>query len=779
VDALKCKEDSLIESVRGRIAELERQAAESPGEHSLLSRALAEMQNTLGELEAVEEALRESEARKSAIEEWLQESEERFRLLVDGVQDYAIFMLDPDGKIASWNAGAERINGCSAAEILGRHFSRFYTPEDLQEGKPARELELASAQGRYEEEGWRVRGDGSRYWASVIISALRDETGALRGFANVTRDVTARREAEAALRNGEARLAGIIGSATDAIISTDEAQRIILFNAAAERMFGCDAAAVLGQPMDRLIPERFRKIHRKHHRKFGRTGVSSRSMTSPGTLTALRADGEEFPIEATISQVLVGDQRLFTIILRDVTERNQMEEALRRHAEELERADRAKDQFLAMLAHELRNPIGTINSAAHLLKLLGRSEPRLVRAREIIERQVSHTSRLLDDLLNVSRIARGKITLHPIRLDLARLVRDTAADFRGAVEAAGLTLFPEMPEEPIWMDGDPTRLAQAVGNLLHNAIKFTEPGGHITVGCSGVQVFRCSGVQADKEGCDADLARPEHLNTRTPEHLNTHAVITVRDTGIGIEPEVLPHVFETFIQADRGLDRSRGGLGLGLALVKGLVELHGGEVRAASEGAGRGAEFTLLLPLAPASGVAEEIPSDAPAFSGSIRILIVEDNSDAAEVLRTVLELFGCRVEVAHSGPEALETARASRPEVILCDLGLPGMSGYEVAAALRQDPATAATRLIAVSGYGQEEDQQRSRAAGFDVHLTKPVDVAQLRRLLEAGAGEARFDPKGQGRGPDPGRFDGGAVSGGGPALGAEPRRVYGQATH
>jgi signal transduction histidine kinase len=392
----------------------------------------------------------------------------------------------------------------------------------------------------------------------------------------------------------------------------------------------------------------------------------------------------------------------------DITELKQSQEEVRRlnrvlqgRVEQLAEADRQKDQFLAMLAHELRNPLAPIRNAVHLLQQSGPEEPRFIQLCEVIQRQVHQQARLLDDLLDASRIARGMVELHPQRLDLVRLVRDTVEDCRGVLETADLTLSLALPEEPVWVEGDPTRLSQVVANLLLNSAKFTERGGRVTVqmavGPGGERV-----------------------------------AVHVRDTGIGIEPEMLPRVFETFAQADRSLERSRGGLGLGLALVKGLVELHQGEVRAASEGVGRGSEFTVLLPITASPVEAEEALAPGSGSVGPIRILVVDDNKDAADTLGQVLELTGCTVAVAYSGPAAVELASQFRPEVVLCDLGLPGMSGYEVAAALRQDRTPSKPRLIAISGYGQEEDQRRSCEAGFDLHLTKPVDVEELQRLLE-----------------------------------------------
>jgi signal transduction histidine kinase/PAS domain-containing protein/ActR/RegA family two-component response regulator len=368
---------------------------------------------------------------------------------------------------------------------------------------------------------------------------------------------------------------------------------------------------------------------------------------------------------------------------------------------ELQEADRRKDEFLAMLAHELRNPLAPIRNAGEILKMVGDTHPELKRVRALIERQVTHLARLVDDLLDVSRITRGKVLLRKERLDLTALVRTVAEDLRSLLATTGLELTAELPERPLWVEGDPTRLAQVVGNLLHNANKFTDAGGRVHVR-----------LTIDGNGEQAMLA--------------------VRDTGIGLEAEILNRLFQPFSQADRSLDRTRGGLGLGLALVKELVELHGGSVQAASRGAGQGSEFTVRLPLSRPSSGAKGM-SDGPRARGrSLRILIIEDNRDAAESLRMLLQLSGHQVAVAHSGQAGMESAGKLCPDVVLCDIGLPGgMDGYAVARALRADPEQAVATLIALSGYGQEEDQRQAQQAGFDRHLIKPVDPGMLRQLL------------------------------------------------
>ncbi len=379
---------------------------------------------------------------------------------------------------------------------------------------------------------------------------------------------------------------------------------------------------------------------------------------------------------------------------------------------DLRLADENKNHFLAMLGHELRNPLAPIRNAVQVLALSDLPDPRLRRAVDTIKRQVQHEARLIDDLLNVSRIAQGKLLLRFELLDFRALVQSVVEDHQPPLEQAGLTFRVELPEAPLWVRGDPTRLAQAIGNLLHNALKFTDPGGTITL-----------------------KLHPEN---------DYWAVLTIRDTGIGIEREMLPRLFHAFSQADRTLARSQGGLGLGLALVRGLAEMHGGEVRAASEGPGRGAEFTLRLPRepAPATSATPGTGMKTPAVARRRRVLVIEDNRDTAETLLDLLELLGHESEVALDGERGLELVRSFRPDVVLCDIGLPGISGYDVAAVLRRDPATAGLQLIAVSGYGQAEDTLRTREAGFDHHLVKPVEPDHLVRLLgAASAGDTLGD--------------------------------------
>jgi PAS domain S-box-containing protein len=505
---------------------------------------------------------------------------ELVRLLIEGIRDYAVYLLDPQGYVLTWNPGAERIKGYTAAEIIGRHFSCFYPPEDIAAGKPARELEVARTQGKYAEEGWRLRGDGTRFWASVVVAAMRDESGKLRGFSKVTRDMSDRKLAE------------------------ENARRLL------------------------------------------------------------------------------------------------QEQAARRAAEE---ADRLKDQFLAMLAHELRNPLAPIRNALHIMRQPGANGAVVGRAQDMAERQVQHMARLLEDLLDVSRISQGRIELRKETVDVAELVNRTVEAVHPLVETRRHELTVTLPPEPLRVDADPTRLEQIITNLLTNACKYTDPGGKIW-------------LSAEREG--------------------DHAVLRVRDNGIGVRPDMLPRIFDLFVQAERRLDRAQGGVGIGLTLVRRLVEMHGGTVHAASAGPGQGSEFLVRLPALDAAPAARGSGTAAPVTPPARRlpprrVLVVDDNEDAANTMAMLLELEGHEVRAVHDGSAALEAARQMHPEVVLLDIGMPGMDGYEVARRLRQDPHQAGVLLVAVTGWGQEDDRRRSREAGFDEHLVKPSDLARLRELF------------------------------------------------
>jgi len=375
--------------------------------------------------------------------------------------------------------------------------------------------------------------------------------------------------------------------------------------------------------------------------------------------------------------------------------------------EQIREADRRKDEFLGMLAHELRNPLGPIYNCLQLQKLLPPGDARVGPIRETLDRQVKHMSRLIDDLLDATRLAHGKILLRAERCDIVSIVRQTVEDYRNIIDAGGLKVLIEVPDYPVWIDGDPTRLLQVVGNLLHNANKFSNPQGLIRVTVSEVAGF---------------------------------AQISIADSGIGIDPAMLGHVFDVFRQADQGLDRSRGGLGLGLALVKGLVQLHMGAVEALSDGPNRGAEFRVRLPLAAAG--APPAVADGPDMAAALplRILLIEDNVDAAESARMLLKHEGHEVETAFDAETGLVAAHSFGPDVILCDIGLPGMDGYQIIRKIREDAELSPIYVVALTGYGREADRNQALASGFDLHLTKPIDWPTLAATLgRARPGEAR----------------------------------------
>jgi PAS domain S-box-containing protein len=396
-----------------------------------------------------------------------------------------------------------------------------------------------------------------------------------------------------------------------------------------------------------------------------------------------------------------GKQILAVLVIRDVTERKAADAERDRLLLALQEADRRKDELLAMLSHELRNPLAPIRNSLYLLDRSVPQGSRVKRALAVIDRQVAHMSRLIEDLVDVTRITKGKIVLDRARIDLKEVVRRTVEDHRSIFVHGAVELHVTLAPGPVWVNGDATRLAQAFGNLLQNAAKFTPPGG---------------AAHVDLELLPGD-----------------RAVLRVRDTGQGIAASMLPNLFSPFVQAESTPDRRMGGLGLGLSLVKGIVELHGGDVTVESGGQGKGATFSLQFPLDMTPGE-PALEDAAPTTHHQRRVLVIEDNVDAAETLRDVLEMEGHTVEVAYAGDAGLERALAFRPDAVLCDIGLPEMDGYEVARALRADPGIGRrTTLVALTGYARREDIAKARAAGFDAHLAKPPTLEQIAELLEA----------------------------------------------
>jgi PAS domain S-box-containing protein len=816
----------------------------------------------------------------------LRQNEEIFRLLVESLRDHAIFMLDLDGHVATWNLGAERIKGYRAEEVLGQHFSLFYPEEAKARHWPEHVLAVAASEGRFEDEGWRVRKDGSLFWANVVITAIFDR-GRLCGFSKVTRDLTERkrteeelrqardllerrveerteeltkanarlqteieerRQAEQALRQSEQRVSSLMALMPVGVYMCEAPSGIIrYYNRCAAELWGREpqigdtdqkfcgayrlfwpdgtplphaetpmAQVLAGAPairsqkvvierpdgtrilalvnidpmisetgqvvgainvfQDVTVRERLFEELRESEERFrrlvfalpaavyttdreGRITLFNENAVELwgrqpeigkdlwcGSFRILRPDGtplphEECPMALTLrdgvairgQEILVERPdgcRFFVLpypellhnsageivgainMLIDISDRRQSEEELRRRSETIEQlirelaaADRKKDEFLATLAHELRNPLAPILSSLQVLHL-AKDDPVVQRqAHSVIDRQVRQMVRLVDDLLDIARITSNKLQLRRQKIDLSSAIQNALETTRPLIEQSGHKLTVTCPAEPVHLEADPTRISQVLTNLLNNSAKYTESGGHIWLAV---------------------------------ERKGSEVVISVRDTGIGIAADHLLHLFEMFSQSTPALERSGGGLGVGLALVRGIVELHNGTVEAHSDGPGKGSQFIVRLPITSSVPPAQSgNPQDHQIMDHETgkrlkaRILITDDNHDAAESLGLLLELAGHEIHLAHNGLESMQAAETFLPDVALLDIGMPQMNGYELARYIRAQPWGASMILVAITGWGQEQDKKRSLEAGFDYHLTKPVDFSEISKLL------------------------------------------------
>jgi PAS domain S-box-containing protein len=644
-----------------------------------------------GHLLGYSKILRDVTERRAA-EERLRESEERTRLLIDDVRDYAIFRLDPAGHIVSWNSGAQSIKGYAPAEILGKHFSVFYPPEARDSGWPDRELEEAARVGRFEDEGWRLRKDGTRFWASVVITALRDRDATLLGFSKITRDLTERRRQEEELRHSEERFRLLLEGIEDyAICMLDPDGRVASWNSGAQAILQYRSHEIVGESFERFhTPE---DVAAGRPRELLRDALLNRRTEEHAW--RMRKDGTRFWADTVITAMHDAEGRLrgFAAVTRDQSSRKRMEE--------LEEQGRHLTEFLAMLAHELRNPLAPIRNALGIMAATD-DPSRLAWCRGVIERQTAQLTRLVDDLLDVSRITRGKLRMQSAVIDINAAVQRALETVRPLIDARRHRLDVRRGAGALRVNGDLARLAQVAINLLTNAAKYTPAGGQIR-------------VDVDAEGNDA--------------------VIRVRDNGVGIAPALLDNVFDLFAQGERTLDRAEGGLGIGLTLARRIVQLHGGTITAASDGPGKGAEFVVRLPRLRSEVSQERAPAaddkaSSPARKGAV--LVVDDNADAAESMAMLLRLAGYEVEVEHDGVAALARATALMPDIVLLDIGLPGMSGYDVARQLRALPQGRAALLFAMTGYGQDADRRRSQESGFDGHLVKPVMPEDLFAMID-----------------------------------------------
>jgi PAS domain S-box-containing protein len=620
--------------------------------------------------------------------------DEPYRRLVETVPDYAIFMLDPEGRVVSWNEGGRCIKGYEADEIIGRHFSAFYPQAAIDRGWPQHELDTARRLGRFEDEGWRVRKDGTRFWANVVITALRDSDGIHRGFSKITRDLTERRRHEEILRQSEERFRLLLEGVEDyAIYMLDPDGRVTSWNAGAQRITGYRAEEIIGQSFERFyLPE---DVDAGRPAEELRTAALNRRAQDRGW--RIRKDGSRYWADVVVTPLHGDDGTLrgFAKVTRDLSEQKRMEG--------LEEQGRHLTEFLAMLAHELRNPLAPIRNAVAIMAMKSDPSPQLAWCRDVIERQTVHLTRLVDDLLDVSRITRGKLRMQCGTMDLNTAVHRAVEAARPLIDSRHHDLHVELPEEWIPINGDMTRITQVIINLLNNAAKYTPQGGEIA-------------VQARTDGGDA--------------------VVRVKDNGVGIAPQHLDQVFDLFAQGERTIDRSEGGLGIGLTLARRIVALHGGSVSAHSEGVGRGAEFVMRVPrlnLELAAALPAAVTRDLRAAVHKRNVLVVDDNADAAETMARLLRMVGHDVDIEPDGAAALERIARAAPDIVLLDIGLPGMSGYEVAAHLRARPEGQGLRIYAMTGYGQEDDRRKSVEAGFDGHLVKPVMPGELFALIDA----------------------------------------------
>ncbi|MEX3964714.1 PAS domain S-box protein [Paraburkholderia sp. EG286B] len=633
--------------------------------------------------------------------------ERRFEALVEPIEDYAIFLLDTRGYIVSWNRGAARIKGYEAHEIIGQHFSRFYTDDANARRWPDHELEQAALHGRFNDEGWRVRKDGSTFWANVVITALRERDGSLSGFAKVTRDLTAERRQVEALRLSEERFRLLVESVSDyAIFMLDPQGHVVSWNTGATNLKGYRPAEIVGQHFSVFYPPD-EVAAGQPERELRRAKELGRVVTEGWRV---RKDGSMFWANVTLTAVHDGHGRLtgFAKVTRDMTES--------RRTDELEHSSEQMKQFLALLAHELRNPLAPVRNAVATMRLMDAPSPEIERASEMIDRQIVHLTRLVDDLLDVGRITSGKIELREAPLDLHEVVAHAIDAAQPFTSARGQHVDVQMPDATLTMTGDHTRLVQVLQNLLHNASKFSPDGSRIVVDVRSA----ARAVQ-----------------------------IQVHDEGRGLRPGTYESIFGLFSQ-DRSMPGpTENGLGIGLMLCRSLVELHGGTISARSDGPGKGSTFTIRLPFARESAHAvqpapltpdtTELAALAEAGVPPLRVLVVDDNRDSADSLAMLLELKGHDVRVAYSAAHACEEVDGFTPDAALIDIAMPEIDGYATLRALRALPPLKHTLFAAMTGFGQAADIELTHEAGFEMHLVKPVDVTLFDEVLALAAARQR----------------------------------------
>jgi PAS domain S-box-containing protein len=638
--------------------------------------------------------LHDNTDRKKAEEDLRRKQEE----LVDFVENASVGMhwVGPDGIIQWANRTELELLGYTREEYTGRHIAEFHVEAAVIEDI-LRRLKSGEAVHDY---GARLRCKDGSIRDVLINSNVLWEGNEFIHTRCFTRDITERKRAEEALRESEARFRALFESMDEGYCVVEllfDAKnnaldyRFLEINPAFEKQTGITNSK--GHLMRQIAPQ--------HEQQWfdilGSVALTGETIRFESAAAAL---GRDYDVCAF--RVGAPELRLVGIVFNDITERKKAENVVRQSQNALLEADKRKDEFLATLAHELRNPLAPIRNSLHILRMANASDPAAGRVHDMMERQVTHMVRLVDDLLELSRISRGQIELKKERIKLSTIIEHAVEASMPFIENRAHHLAVDLPSEPLIVDGDPVRLSQVFANLLNNAAKYTKNGGRITL---------------------------------SARHEGATLVASIRDTGIGIPNEMLSRVFDMFAQVDSVLRRSQDGLGIGLSLVRSLVAMHGGTVEAHSDGLGRGSEFIVRLPLVeqPSRDILCSVPLAEVngAVPRALRILVVDDNEDSADTLGMVLNRLGAEVKIAYDGHSALEALRTYRPSVVILDLGMPGMDGHEVAQRVRRDPDFCDLPLIALTGWGQEENRRRTREAGFDHHLVKPVDLELLQALL------------------------------------------------
>lgn len=657
----------------------------------------------------------DNSARKQ-VEERLRGTEESFRLMVESVTDYAIVMLDPEGLVVSWNTGAERIEGYPAEEIVGRHFSQFYPSEDVKNGKPQRDLDVAAAKGRFADEGWRVRKDGSTFWANVVFTPIRDQAGNARGYAKLTRDLTGLKQAEAAQKELDQRLRdqqfytrSLIESNIDALMTTDPLGIITDINQQMEALTGSTRDELIGTPFKNYFNDPDRAA-------AGIDLVLNENKVTNYELTARSRDGKETVVSFNATTFHDRDRVLQGVFAaaRDVTERQRLDQALKEKNVELERAkaaaekaNLAKSDFLSSMSHELRSPLNAILGFA---QLINSDSPAPTASQTASIDQILHAGwyllQLINEILDLAQIESGRLalSLEPTSLDEVMYECQAMIEPQGQKRGIKMT-FPEF-SAPRFVDADRTRLKQVFINLLSNAIKYNGANGTVIVDCE----------------------------MRTPDRVR----VSVKDTGAGLPPHMLMQLFQPFNRLGRERSNEEG-TGIGLVMSKRLVELMGGSIGVEST-VGLGSVFWFELNLAAAPKLL--IDPDEPAEIAASRVqpgaplrtlLYIEDNpANLMLVEQLVARRPDMRLLGARDGNLGIQMARASRPDVILMDINLPGISGIEALKILREDPVTAHIPVIALSANAMPRDIQKGVLAGFFLYFTKPIKVTEFMHTLD-----------------------------------------------